>query len=503
MGSIQQERGSGILLHITSLPSKYGIGDFGPPAYQFVDFLSRAKQKCWQILPLNPTDLFHHNSPYSSISAFAGNTILISPELMSKEGFLRKKDLAAVPSFPKDKVDYEKVCDFKKRLLRRAYTELKEDIKNTSAYEQFCQRNIFWLDDFALFVVLKEHFQGEAWGKWPQEVRNREPKVLENLKRQFSKKIDEVKFFQYIFFSQWYALRTYCEKKGVQIIGDIPIYVNYDSADVWTHPDIFKLSEESQPIFVSGVPPDYFSETGQRWGNPVYNWDKLKETGYAWWLKRIEHNLNLFDLIRIDHFRGLVQYWEIPASEETAVHGHWADVPTDDFFTTLLKKFDPIPIIAEDLGTITPDVIEAMNRFGFPGMKVLLFAFGGDLSTHPYLPHNYVENCVVYTGTHDNNTTKGWFQAEATPQEKNNLFEYLKQKVTPQALPWELIQLAMTSIANMVIIPMQDILALGQESRMNKPGTIEANWQWRLIPGELTSSVNRKLLKITEICERE
>jgi 4-alpha-glucanotransferase len=310
------------------------------------------------------------------------------------------------------------------------------------------------------------------------------------------------KFFQYIFFKQWLALKSYCNSKNIQIIGDMPIYMNYDSCDVWANPEIFKLNEEKQPASVSGVPPDYFSATGQLWGNPVYNWEVLKQTQYSWWIKRVEHNLKFFDILRLDHFRGFVGYWEIPSGEETAINGKWVAAPAEEFFGTLLKHFPGLPIIAEDLGEITPDVREVMSRFGFPGMKILIFAFGDDLPVHPYAPHNYTENCLVYTGTHDNNTVKGWFRKEASLQLRNRLSAYLGHEASEDRIHWELIRLAMMSIARIAIIPMQDLLGLGEEARMNQPATIEGNWSWRLLPEQLTPTVTNKLTEMTEIYGR-
>lgn len=495
------QRASGILLHITSLPSAYGIGDLGPQSYQWLDLLNQAKQKYWQILPLNPTDSINHHSPYSCSSAFAGNTLLISPEQLVKDGFLRKEDCRQTVKFSSNKVDYKKVSVLKKELLRSAFRRFTET-KNKADYERFCTEHDYWLDDFALFVVFKNHFKGVAWSFWPQEMRDRNPAALQKAKEKFSRQSKEIKFYQYLFFKQWEAFKKYAEQKGIKIIGDIPIYVNYDSADTWTHPDLFKLDGERKLLFVGGVPPDYFSETGQRWGNPIYRWDRLKETDYAWWVKRMAHNLKMLDYVRIDHFRGFLQYWEIPADEKTAVKGRWVDGPKDDFFKTLLKYFPQIPVIAEDMGVITPDVTELMERFGFPGMKVLLFAFGDDMQKNPYLPHNFVKNCIVYTGTHDNNTIIGWFHEDAKPQEKMNLSQYLGHAILETTLSWDLIELAMRSIADVAIISMQDILGLGEEARMNTPATLKGNWQWRLGPNTLTPEVMKKFLELTESTQR-
>ncbi len=496
-----KKRSSGILLPITSLPSPYGIGDLGPCAYRFVDFLNAAKQSFWQVLPLNLTDLAHGNSPYHSISAFASNPLMISPELMVQDALLSKDELEPAPRSTEERVDYGAVIVYKKRLFNITFENFKRREKRHD-YQMFCSENSFWLDDFALFVACKEHFNSRAWNEWPQEIRDREPEAMQILMKQLFDRIEMEKFLQYIFYHQWSLLKSYCHQYGIQIIGDIPIYVDYDSVDLWTNPEIFKLDKKKRPFVVSGVPPDYFSETGQLWGNPVYRWDALKETDYAWWIQRIEYNLKLFDLVRIDHFRGFVSYWEVPAGEKNAVNGRWVEAPAEDFFNVLLRRFPDRPIIAEDLGIITPDVREIMHRFRLPGMRLLLFAFGEDLSTNLYAPHNHVEDCVVYTGTHDNNTVRGWFEKEATPEDKKRLFHYIEQEVTADEVQWEFIRLAMMSIAKLAILPMQDILGLGEEARMNRPATTEGNWQWRLLPEHLEASQGRRLLEMTEIYER-
>jgi 4-alpha-glucanotransferase len=324
-------------------------------------------------------------------------------------------------------------------------------------------------------------------------LRDRNPEHLRRIREQFPDELEKEKFLQYLFWKQWRSLKRYCNERGIQLIGDMPIYVNYDSAGVWAHPETFKLDQDGRPTFVAGVPPDYFSRTGQLWGNPVYRWDVLRETGYGWWIRRVAHNLALFDVVRVDHFRGFVAFWEVPAAERTAVNGHWAQAPAGDFFTVLTRSLSNLSIIAEDLGTITPDVKEIMKRFGIPGMRVLLFAFGEDLPTHPYLPHNYVPNCVVYTGTHDNNTVKGWFEREIGPSEKQRLFRYLGREVSAENVHLELIRLAMESIANTVIFPMQDVLGLGEEARMNRPASHAGNWEWRLLPEQLTPALASSL----------
>jgi len=496
-----KRRGSGILLHVTSLASPYGIGDFGPEAYRFVDFLAQAKQCYWQILPLNSTDPAYGNSPYHSVSAYAFNPLLISPELMIQEGLLAKSDVEPVKNLLPNQVDYRAVIAYKRNLFQKANERFKNK-KRKYEYKKFCAENSYWLEDFALFVSLKSYFQGKIWNDWPPEIRDRQPAALKSLKRELYDEIEMKKFLQYIFIQQWLKLKNYCHKKEIYIIGDMPIYVDYDSVDVWTHPELFKLDINKRPYAVAGVPPDYFSETGQLWGNPLYRWEVFKEREYDWWIERMEHNLKLYDFVRLDHFRGFVGYWEIPATEKTARNGKWIEAPAFDFFNKLNKRFHSLPLIAEDLGTITPDVTEVMHYFSFPGMKVLVFAFGEDDHMHPYLPHNYERNYVVYTGTHDTNTLRGWFDNEAKPEDKERIFHYAGQKFSAREIHWEFIRLAMMSVANTVIIPMQDILGLGSEARMNRPAIGEGNWKWRLLPKQITPSFVEKLQKMTEIYGR-
>ena len=496
-----EKRGSGILLHITSLPNSFGIGDFGPEAYRSVDFLAQAKQSFWQILPLNPIDPAFGSSPYHSISAFAFSPLFISPELMVKEGLLLDSDLEPLPHFFQGRVDYPAVISYKKKLFHRAFERFQTK-KKEEEYAQFCAENAYWIDDFALFVALKNHLQGKIWSDWPHEIRDRNPEAIHTVKKKLYSVMEREKFLQYLFIQQWSALREYCHQKGIRIIGDMPIYVDYDSVDCWTHPNLFKLDREKHPYAVAGVPPDYFSATGQLWGNPLYRWDVLRQRGYDWWIQRMERNLKTFDLVRIDHFRGFVGYWEVPAAEDSALNGRWIEAPAYDFFHHLKEKYPDLPFIAEDLGTITPDVRKVMEHFGFPGMKVLLFAFGEENPMHPYLPHTYEKNCVVYTGTHDNNTARGWFDKEARPDEKRRLSQYLGHEVSEQDIHWELIKMAMISVANTVIIPMQDVLGLGPEARMNRPATTTGNWQWRLLPEQSSASLAEKLGNVTGVYGR-
>lgn len=491
-----RERRSGILLHITSLYSPCGIGDLGPEAYRFADFLQQAGQSYWQILPLNPTEPAYDNSPYFSMSALAGNPLVISPELLVQDGFLTETEIQDVPTFPGGEVDFNAAIDFKRKCFSLAY-ERFQSMEQDDDYESFCSANSHWLDDFSLFVSLKEHFQGAHWNEWPKELRERKPETIRSVQKEYGERIEFEKFLQYMFHRQWFALRQYCNEKGIRFIGDIPIYVAYDSVDVWTNCEIFKLDKKKKPLAVSGVPPDYFSETGQLWGNPVYNWDVLKARDFDWWVQRMKHTLGLYDVVRVDHFRGLVAYWEIKAGEKTAINGRWVCVPVNDFLSTLQNRFSPLPIIAEDLGIITPDVKEVMSRFNVPGMKVLLFAFGDDNPNHGYLPHTYENCCVVYTGTHDTNTLKGWFEKETRPEEKERIFRYLGQEVEAEDFYWEFIRLAMMSVADDAVFPMQDILGLGEEARMNQPATCDGNWKWQLLPDQLTPNLARQLGDIT------
>ncbi len=490
-------RTSGILMHITSLPSRFGIGDMGPWSYRFADFLSETEQGVWQILPLNPTN----RSPYHSSSAFAFNPMLISPELMVRDGFLKEEDLLGVPDFPAGRVDYPAVMDYKANLFSRAYEYFRKRGREP-LYEEFCRSNGFWLDDFALFSALKSKFSGSSWSEWPHELKDRREDALETARRELRDRVGMEKFLQYVFSRQWFDLKAYCNERGIQIMGDIPIYVTYESADLWAEPGLFKLDEEKRPYVVAGVPPDYFSETGQLWGNPVYRWDEMKTRGYDWWIQRFARNLKLFDLVRVDHFRGFIGYWEIPATEENAINGKWAEAPGGEFFREILKKFPCFPVIAEDLGYITPDVREVIREFNFPGMKVLMFAFGEDLPRNPYIPHNLDANCVAYTGTHDNNTIRGWLDTEAAPEIKNRIYHYIGRDVPADEINWELIRIVMMSAANTVIFPMQDILGLGEQARMNRPSSREGNWEWRLTPEELTQEISERLSEMTRIYGR-
>jgi 4-alpha-glucanotransferase len=488
-------------MHITSLSSKYGIGDLGPEAYKFVDFLRRAGQSYWQILPLNHTTAKTAYSPYNCLSAFAGNPLLISPELLYQIDLLRKTDIQNVPKFPTNRVDYTKVAAYKKNLFQKAFERFGNS-KRASDLELFCSSNSYWINDFARFMALRGYFRRRPWSDWPTLIRERNAKAVGSLIRQLKPGTSWHVFLQYVFYQQWHALKKYCNENGIQVIGDVPIYVTWDSPDVWAHQKLFKLTRTGRPKFVAGVPPDCFSRTGQLWGNPVYDWQQMKRTGYRWWVQRIGHNLDLFDLIRLDHFRGFFAYWRIPAGQKTAVRGRWVNGPGEDFFDILSRHFLSASMIAEDLGHITADVKRGIAKFALPCMRVLQFALDGSTRQNPHVPHNHIENCFVYVGTHDNNTIRGWFSKEATREQKKRLFDYLGCRVSPKDIHWKMIRLAMSSVARVAILQMQDVVGLDESARMNRPGRIRGNWQWRLKPGQITPEVTEKLEFVTQTYAR-
>ena len=508
MTNALQKRSSGILLHITSLPSKYGIGDLGKEAYEFVDFLHSARQSYWQILPLNPTNPESGNSPYSSSSAFACNKLMINPELLFESGLLKKEDVAGISKFENSFVNFKKVGSFKDRILQKSFDIFKTK-RRTSAckkeFHEFCiLNNQNWLNDYAIFETFKNYFRPStvSWNFWPDEIKNRDKYSCNKLQKCLADEIEKEKFFQYIFFKQWFSLKKYANSQNVKIIGDIPIYVDYNSADVWVNGKFFKLNKDKKPSFIAGVPPDCFSNLGQLWKNPVYNWKELKKDGYSWWIKRLEHNFKLFDITRIDHFRGFISYWEVDAAESDAVNGKWVKAFPDDFFSRLFKYFKELPIIAEDLGGDTDEVKKIMKKFNIPGTKVLLNAFNETFPKNPYVPFNYVKNCVAYTGTHDYNPIRGWFKKEATIIEKNNVSKYLGKKIDTKNIHIDFIRLVLSSVADLAIIPIQDILGLDHSSRMNFPSVLYGNWKWRLLPGQLNDSVKNFISDITKIYDR-
>ena len=494
-------RGSGVLAHITSLPSPYGIGDIGYPSYWFCDLLHSMKQTYWQILPINPVEKFYEFSPYSSYSAFAGNILLISPELLFEWGLIPKEELEPCVSFSKEKTDYENSFVYKRRLLEISFENFLKN-KGKREFEEFCEREKFWLEDYSNFVVLKRIFRNKEWNKWSQELIEREESALEEFRRKNKLEIEKIKFFQFVFFTQWELLRNYCKSKGVKIIGDIPIYVNFDSVEAWVNRDIFKLRGNIEPEFVSGVPPDNFSPYGQLWGHPVYDWENLLKRDFDWWILRLCHSSRLFDIIRIDHFRGFESYWEVPFGEKTAEKGKWVKAPGEIFLKKVFEKIPQISLIAEDLGGYTDEVQRLLRIFNIPGTRVLQFGFTDGGSDNPYLPHNFDRNCVVYTGTHDNNTAKGWFEKELDGKGRKKLMDYIGKEITLENVNWELIRLAMQSVAEIAIIPLQDILGLSEEGRMNKPATTYGNWRWRFEKDQVKEEFKIKFSDLTEIYGR-
>ena len=498
------QRRSGVLLHITSLPSPHGIGNLGPAAYQFANFMKKAGLTYWQILPLNPVEEASGFSPYSGLSAFAGNPLLISPELLQKAKLLEAKDLRMRFKFSEDQVDFEKVIKYLMPLLDKAFAAFQQLEKGPllSQYKQFCKSQAAWLDDFADYMAFRQHFGGESWVMWPDGLRDRDPKALKELRRELSESVKKEKFLQFIFFQQWNDLKDYCQKKGVYFFGDIPFYVGYESADVWANPSIFKLRSNRAPKAVAGVPPDYFSEDGQLWGMPVFDWKVLKKQKYDWWMLRIEQNLELFDLVRFDHFRAFSQYWEVPAGHETAVDGRWKKGPGGKLFKQLQKKYKRLPIVAEDLGEIDQPVRDLMNDFSLPGMKVLHFAFGKDMAQSGYIPHYHIPNSVVYTGTHDNNTTRGWYQKDLRAADRKRLAAYLRREITADTVAEELTRSVFASVSQLAVIPMQDFLNLGPEAIMNKPSTASGNWAWRMKPDAITTPLAQTIKEMNQLYDR-
>ncbi len=520
------KRKCGILLHPTSMPSPYGIGDLGQGAYEFIDFLEKSGQKLWQALPIGPTG--YGNSPYQSFSAFAGNFLLISPDMLFEEGLLCEHDFKDKPQFDDSKVDFGSVIGYKTILFKKAFQKFNiKDIR----FKSFCTRNAGWLNDYALFSALKEHFMeirkngiensmfkcfaerapkildinslkdlyfGGVWNTWPEELVKREPETIKKYETLLSEEIRFFKFLQFKFFTQWLKLKEYAASKNIEIIGDIPIFAAYDSADVWANQNLFELNESGFPINVAGVPPDYFSSTGQLWGNPLYVWKNHAETGYDWWIKRVKNQLSLFDILRIDHFRGFESYYSIPFGNPDATCGKWMKGPGRGLFDAIKKELGSLPIIAEDLGVITPPVAKLRQSLNLPGMKILQFAFDNS-ENNQYLPHNYDKNCVVYTGTHDNDTTVGWYNA-ADESGRDYFRRYMNSSGNSPS--WDLIRLAVSSCAYTAIYPLQDVLCLGASARMNTPGTNGENWLWRYAKGELLESHAVSLKYLTKIFKR-
>jgi 4-alpha-glucanotransferase len=490
-------RSAGILLHPTSLPSRGGIGDLGPEAYAFADFLSSSRLGRWQVLPLSPPGL--GNSPYSAISAFAANPLLVSLERLAEHGWIGNDQLRKLPD-SHARIDFDEVKATKLPLLQRAAQGfLERGNGDRERFEAFKRDHAWWLDDFVLFDVMRQVHAGATWSEWPGELARREAGGLRRFGLEYQRELEVERAIQFAFFEQWRALRRYCAQSGIKIVGDVAIFVNYDSADVWRHPELFFLDDNMQPTVVAGVPPDAFSETGQRWGNPLYRWDRCKELGYDWWVQRMSWALKTCDIMRLDHFRGFESYWEIPAAEPTAVHGRWVKGPADDLFEVLRARLGDLPFIAEDLGLITDEVHALRTRLGIPGMKVLQFGFG-DPGARMYLPQNFEPNCVVYTGTHDNDTTAGWWQYSASEEERQHAATYLGQP--EDGMHWAFIRAAFASVARLAIVPLQDVLGLGSEARMNTPSLTDGNWGWRFPAGALSSSLAAKLAAVSEVCDR-
>ncbi len=500
------KRRSGVLLHPTSFPGAYGVGDLGPEAYRFVDFLVAAGQTLWQVLPLGPTG--YGDSPYACYSAFAGNALLVSPERLLAEGLL---DEPASTTASTTRIDFGNAHALKDQILRRAYEcyQKSTDTALRSAFETFAQQQAPWLEDYALFRALKDAHGGVAWTDWEPSLVRRTPAAIERAREELREQVEAHMFYQFLFFKQWFSLKSYCNERGVSIVGDLPIFVAHDSADVWTNPEQFKLDKNGKPLVVAGVPPDYFSSTGQLWGNPLYNWEGMIADGFKWWIERVRATLTVVDVARVDHFRGFAACWEIPGGDKTAERGQWVEAPGRELFTAIRKTLGELPIIAEDLGVITPDVVALREDFGFPGMRILQFGFGSD-SKNIDLPHNYVPNVVAYTGTHDNDTTVGWFQSVAgegstrteaqVERERAFCMSYLNTQ--GEEIQWDFIRGVLASVANTAIIPLQDLLGLGTEARMNLPNSTEGNWSWRYDAGSLTDELGVRLRKLSELYGR-
>ncbi|MCA1592027.1 MAG: 4-alpha-glucanotransferase [Acidobacteria bacterium] len=503
-------RASGILLHPTSLPGRFGVGDLGDEAYAFVDFLAGAGQSLWQVLPLGPTG--YGDSPYQCFSAFGGNTLLVSLERLVTDNLLADEDLADVPSFSGERVEFGRVIEYKSKLLRKAFENFKRAgvAKLRDEFVVFTAEAAAWLEDYALYRAMKDERDGVAWNNWETPMLRREPDALALARRTFREQIEAQKFYQFLFFRQWSALRAYCHEKRIRVIGDIPIFVAHDSADVWTQPRQFKLDELGNPRVVAGVPPDYFSATGQLWGNPIYDWERQRAEKFRWWIERMSGTLALVDIVRVDHFRGFAASWEIPGGDKTAERGSWVAAPGRELFHAIRDALGELPIIAEDLGVITPDVVALRDEFGFPGMRILQFGFSNDARNND-LPHNYASNSVVYTGTHDNDTAVGWFNSKAEgggstrdaaqiERERQFCLDYLHTDGTE--IHWDFIRAVMASVSDMALVPLQDVLGLGTEARMNLPATTSGNWAWRCKPDALTPEIGERLHKLAEIYGR-
>jgi 4-alpha-glucanotransferase len=492
-------RGSGILVHPTSFPGPFGIGDLGPGATAMLDYLEASKQRYWQVLPVHPTG--YGNSPYAALSAFAGNPLMISPERLVEQGLVAAGDLAHHPAFSPERVDYGSVIAWKTAVLKTSFEHFTAgsgfcDLR--TQFDDFCLEQRHWLDDYALFAALKDTYHGAAWTQWDEKLAGREPEALDAARRALSSQVTLQQYLQFCFFSQWLDVRRAAHERQISIIGDIPIFVAYDSADVWAHRELFQMDPTGRPLVVAGVPPDYFSASGQRWGSPLYQWEALRDSGYEWWIERVRHALDLVDIIRLDHFRGFHEYWEIPALEDTAVAGRWVKAPGDDLFAAIRERLGEVNFLAEDLGYITPGVNALRDRLGFPGMRVLQFAFGGN-AANQHLPHHYNQEVVVYTGTHDNDTILGWFRS-CSEHERRHVLRYLH--TTGDEAAMELVRAALASVAGVAMVQLQDVLGLGSEARMNHPSTIFGNWEWRCMTKQMTHQSSRRLADMCTLYDR-
>ena len=503
-------RSSGILLHPTSLPGAYGIGELGPEAHAFADFLRDAGQRIWQVLPLGPTG--YGDSPYQCFSAFGGNPLLISVDVLAERGYLEQVDLADAPNFPENRVDFGAVIEWKLPLLCKAFEEFSRNAgaSDRAEFDDFCRRHASWLDDYALFMALKEAHDLVIWTEWPPELALREPAALERARSQCSDQVECNKFIQFEFERQWCDLKAHCTRNDIRMMGDLPIYVALDSADVWVDRQLFELNPDGRPRVVAGVPPDYFSATGQLWGNPIYCWQEHARTAYAWWIARFRRALEMLDMIRLDHFRGFEAYYEIPAGEVTAVNGAWVKGPGAGFFEALKTAMGELPIIAENLGVITPEVEALRKQFDFPGMAILQFAFGNDPQAPDFKPHNYTHHLVAYTGTHDNDTVAGWWNSKAgagsirSAEDVEKEMAYARRYLNTDGhdINWAMIRTLMASVAGTVLFPLQDVLGVGSEARMNLPGTSSGNWRWRFREESLTREISARLKDMASTYER-
>lgn len=493
---VRSSRSAGILLHITSLPAAFGIGDLGPEAERFAEFLQQSGQRYWQILPVNPTGEDQAFSPYSAVSGMAGNPLLISPEKLVKDDFINAQDIKKFQVANHGKVNYREAALVREVLFEKGFRSFLSNQQMHAPFREFCKREAWWLDDFALYVVLKDLHDNKPWYEWPPHFKNRQAKSLGDINRFHQERINKVKWLQYVFDKQWKELKDYCNSLNVHMFGDLPFYVSYDSADVWANPDIFRLDTARNMKGIAGVPPDYFNSKGQLWGMPVFKWDVLKKKDYSWWVDRVRKNFELFDIVRLDHFRAFVSFWEVPAGEKTAVNGKWRRGPGAEIFKVFEQKLGKLAFVAEDLGDVDAAVFALRDEFGLPGMKVLQFAFGDNMTTSDYIPHNYTPNFFVYTGTHDNNTTVGWWLKDTKQDVRANLKQYVDEPgISQNNIHLVLGKMAYSSVARTVILPLQDVMGLDEGARMNTPASVKLNWLWRLKPGQLLPSFKNQLLK--------